>query len=83
MQISNCAVVIKQTAFVAGGRAAQMARQGDATARRIRQAHDAHQRTTDDIRALLTKQSIPFSDPASGSPLPQAQPQAFIQRAGA
>lgn len=62
MQISTCAVVIKQTAFAAGGRAAQMARQGDVTARRIRQAHDAHQRTTDDIRALLTKQSIPFTE---------------------
>ncbi len=62
MQINHCLVVIKQTALAKGGRAAQFARQGDATARRIIQADAEHQRTIDAVRAALAKKRIAFTE---------------------
>lgn len=65
MQITNCVLVIKQTAFAKGGRAVQFAHSGDATATRILHAHQSHERTLETARALLTKKGIPFTEISS------------------
>jgi NAD+ kinase len=62
MHITNCALVIKQTAFQKGGRAAHFAHKGDATAQRILHAHDLHERTLETARTILTKRKIPFTE---------------------
>jgi NAD+ kinase len=62
MQINHCLVVIKQTALASGGRAARLARAGDATAQGIIQADAEHQRTVDAVRAALAKKRIAFTE---------------------
>ncbi len=62
MEINNCIITIKQTILDRGGRAAKLARQGDATARRILASDEEQQRTIDVVRATLTKHRIPFSE---------------------
>ncbi len=62
MPINHCVVVIKQTALATGGRAAQFARKGDATGRRIIQADAEHQHTVDAVRAALAKKRITFAE---------------------
>lgn len=58
MKINSCVVVIKQTALAQGGRAAQFARSGDATAARILQADATHQSAVKTVLAALGKRSI-------------------------
>ncbi|NOT60617.1 MAG: NAD(+) kinase, partial [Acidobacteria bacterium] len=53
-----CYVVVKQTALAQGGRAAQFARQGDATAQRIVAAHQSHQQTLSVVRKTLKQHGI-------------------------
>jgi NAD+ kinase len=55
-------VVIKQTALAQGGRAAQMAARGDATAHRLIRADAEHQRTVETVRTVLTKAGLAFSE---------------------
>lgn len=62
MEINSCAVVIKQTALAAGGRAAQFAGKGDATARRLIRADAEHHRTLDVVRRMLTKVGLTFAE---------------------
>lgn len=62
MQINNCLVIIKQTALAQGGRAAQLARSGDATAKRILHADAEHQRTIEAVRQALAKRKIAFGE---------------------
>lgn len=62
MQINNCLVILKQTAMSQGGRAAALARQGDATAKRLLAADAEHNRTVDEIRRALRKRKITFSE---------------------
>ena len=58
MEINSCVVVIKQTALAQGGRAAQFARRGDATAQRLLQADAAHQSAVKTVLAELKKRRI-------------------------
>ncbi len=62
MEINNCVVTIKQTILDRGGRAAQLARQGDATARRILSSDAEQQRTLNVVRRTLTSYQIKFSE---------------------
>ena len=62
MQLHHCLVVSKQTALAQGGRAAQLAQQGDATARRLIRADAEHRRTIATVRQALTQRHIPFSE---------------------
>ncbi len=62
MEIKNCIVTIKQTILARGGRAAQLARQGDVTARRIIASDDEQQRTIDVVRSTLRQHQIPFTE---------------------
>ncbi len=62
ISVKSCCVVIKQTALAQGGRAAQMAQQGDATAQRIVAADQSHQRTIETVRQTLTRHAIPFHE---------------------
>jgi NAD+ kinase len=64
MQLNHCLVVIKQTALAQGGRAAQFAQHGDATARRLIRADAEHSRTLDAVRRALTKRHIAFAEVA-------------------
>ena len=60
MEINNCVLTIKQTVLARGGRAAQMARQGDATARRILSSDAEQQRTLAVVRKTLATHRINF-----------------------
>ncbi len=62
LQIQNCLLILKQTALAQGGRAADFARKGDATAKRLLHAHAEHKRTVDEVRKALKKRKIPFAD---------------------
>ncbi len=62
MEINNCIITIKQTILDRGGRAAKLARQGDATARRILASDAEQQRTIDAVRKTLMEHRIPFSE---------------------
>jgi NAD+ kinase len=62
MQITNCLVIVKQTALAQGGRAASFARSGDATAKRILHADAEHWRTVDAVREALTKRKLVFAE---------------------
>ena len=62
ISVKSCCVVIKQTALAQGGRAAQMAQQGDATAQRIVAADQSHQRTIEVVLQTLTQHSIAFHE---------------------
>ena len=60
--VKSCCVVIKQTALAQGGRAAQFAQQGDATAQRIVAADQSHQKTIAVVKQTLTQLGIPFHE---------------------
>lgn len=60
--VKSCCVVIKQTALAQGGRAAQFAQQGDATAQRIVAADQSHQRTIEVLRQTLNRHEIAFHE---------------------
>lgn len=62
MQINNCLVIIKQTALAMGGRAASLAKTGDATAKRFLAADAEHSRTIDAVRQALAKRKISFGE---------------------
>ncbi|HWQ33689.1 MAG TPA: NAD(+) kinase [Blastocatellia bacterium] len=74
MQLNRCVVVIKQTALAKGGRAARLARSGDATARRLIRADDEHHRTVDAVRSALADHQIAFTE------LTLQQPAQLIRR---
>ncbi|MBI1765678.1 MAG: NAD(+)/NADH kinase [Acidobacteria bacterium] len=70
MEINSCVVAIKQTALAQGGRAAQFAQSGDATAKRLLKADATHQRTVETVRKSLQKHGIsaletPFKKPTA------------------
>lgn len=58
----RCVLVVKTTAFAQGGRAARLARRGDATARRLLPAHTEHERTLDVVRRALQSHGFPFDE---------------------
>ncbi len=58
MEINSCVVVIKQTALAQGGRAAQLAQRGDATAKRLYGADASHKRTCETVLRALQKHRI-------------------------
>jgi NAD+ kinase len=58
VEISNCVVVIKETALAQSSRAARFARRGDATARRLIHAHDEHHRTVETVRKVLAQRGV-------------------------
>lgn len=58
MEINSCVVVIKQTALAQGGRAAQFALRGDATAKRLLKADATHKHTCETVLQTLQKHGI-------------------------
>lgn len=58
MEIIDCVLVIKETAYSQGGRAARFAARGDATARRIVGAHGEHRRTVESVKKTLARAGI-------------------------
>lgn len=62
MQINNCLVIVKQTALAQGGRAATLAKQGDATAKRLLHADAEHNRTVEEVRRSLRRRKIAFTE---------------------
>ncbi|HYE75610.1 MAG TPA: NAD(+)/NADH kinase [Blastocatellia bacterium] len=60
LKISSCVVVVKQTALAQGGRAAQFAGQGDATAHRLIHADKEHHHTLTVVQSVLAKRQIGF-----------------------
>jgi len=62
MQITNCLVIIKQTAMAQGGRAATFARKGDETAKRLLHSDAEHKRAVDAVRRALKSRKIAFAD---------------------
>jgi NAD+ kinase len=62
VEIKNCVVVIKETALRQSSRAAQFARRGDRTARRLIQAHDEHNRTAETVRNALARRGVRFKE---------------------
>lgn len=61
MLINNCVLTIKQTILDRGGRAAQLARQGDATAQRILSSDAEQQRTINVVQQTLRQHGIAFT----------------------
>jgi NAD+ kinase len=62
MQITNCLIILKQTAIAQGGRAARFARTGDETAKRLLRADAEHRRTVDAVRRALARRKIAFAE---------------------
>lgn len=62
MEINNCIITIKQTILDRGGRAAKLARQGDATAHRLLASDTEQQRTIDVVRKVLKQNRIQSSE---------------------
>src|SRR5262249_13428177 len=62
MQINNCLVIIKQTAFAQGGRAATFARKSDETAKRLLHADREHNRAVAAARRALKSRKIAFTE---------------------
>lgn len=62
MQINHCLVIVKQTAMAQGGRAADLAKQGDATAKRLIHADAEHNRTVEEVRRCLRRRKISFAE---------------------
>lgn len=62
MPINNCLVIVKQTALAQGGRAADLAKQGDATAKRLLAADAEHNRTVEEVRRALRRRKIAFTE---------------------
>lgn len=75
MEINSCVVVIKQTALAQGGRAAQFARRGDATAKRLHKADASHRRTIETVVRTLQKHGIPTNEAALNDPAAQLHAQ--------
>lgn len=66
MEIENCVLVIKETAYAQGGRAARFAAKGDATARRILGAHGEHNRTVESVKETLARAGIDWAETTPG-----------------
>ncbi|MDQ3009654.1 MAG: NAD(+)/NADH kinase, partial [Acidobacteriota bacterium] len=62
MHISNCLVIVKQTALAQGGRAASLAKEGDKTAKRLLAADAEHNRTVEEVRRALRRRKITFAE---------------------
>ena len=62
MNINHCVITIKQTIFARGGRAAELARNGDATAIRLIRADSEQQKTLETVRQVLSKFKINFAE---------------------
>ncbi len=62
MKINLCTVIVKQTALAQGGRAASLAKEGDATAKRLLAANAEHQRTVEEVRRALRERKITFAE---------------------
>ena len=62
MKIALCTVIVKQTALAQGGRAASLAKAGDATAKRLLAADAEHQRTVEEVRRALRRRKITFAE---------------------
>lgn len=62
MQTNNCLVIVKQTALAQGGRAASLAKEGDATAKRLLAADAEHNRTVEEVRRALRRRKITFAE---------------------
>ncbi len=62
MEINHCVITIKQTIFARGGRAADLARSGDATAQRLIKADAEQQRTLATVRQTLNQLKINFTE---------------------
>ncbi len=62
MHINHCVIAIKQTIFARGGRAAELARSGDATAIRLIHADGEQQKTLATVRQVLNKHKINFTE---------------------
>jgi NAD+ kinase len=62
MRTNHCVLSIKQTILARGGRAAELARQGDATARRILASDAEQQRTLAVVRKTLSEHGIPYTE---------------------
>jgi len=60
VNINTCVLVVKQSAIEQSNRARRFAGRGDITARRLVDAHDEHQRTTDHVRRALAGRGIKF-----------------------
>lgn len=61
MIVNNCVITVKQSILSRGGRAARLARKGDATARRLIQADAEQQRTVDEVCKTLRQHKIAFT----------------------
>jgi NAD+ kinase len=62
MKINLCTVIVKQTALAQGGRAASLAKAGDATAKRLLAANAEHNRTVEEVRRALRRHKITFAE---------------------
>lgn len=62
MQINHCVITVKHSIFDRGGRAAELAKKGDATALRLIHADAEQQRTVEVVRKTLTKHKISFTE---------------------
>lgn len=62
MGINLCLVIVKQTALAQGGRAASLAKEGDATAKRLLDADAEHNRTVEEVRRALRRHKITFAE---------------------
>ncbi len=62
MQITHCVITVKQSIFDRGGRAAELAKKGDATALRLIKADAEQQRTIEVVRKTLAKHKIGFAE---------------------
>lgn len=66
----RCLVIVKQTAFSKGGRAARLARAGDSTASRIVGAHRQHIETVEAVRGALKARRIDYLEASIGTLTP-------------
>lgn len=62
MILNKCIITTKQTILNRGGRAAKLARQGDATALRLIKADAEQQRTIEVVQKTLHRHGIPFTE---------------------
>ena len=60
MEINHCVITIKQTIFARGGRAADFARSGDATAIRLMKSDAEQQKTLAAVRQEMNRHKITF-----------------------
>jgi NAD+ kinase len=71
--VPRIVLVLKQSVFSRGGAAARMARSGDPTARRLRGADHAHERTVAAARQALRERSLAWKEVTADALLPPAR----------